>query len=1766
MRQPLQNLHKLLSLIPVVAILLTASMDVAEGACSTVASTVTCTGGAASSVIINGGQGSPVAGSPFPSTLVVSGAPVGSTISSVKLRLNGYTAKGTTDGCASNSPNGGNCNNSADVGILLAGPSGANLEVMRGIGAGGTLSNGQTNIQVNLQDGATVMPDQNTGWTGLNVSQTWAPTANSGVNRSGSASLNFAGVGGPAIQGVPAPLGAATFASIFTGLAVNGTWNLYLADDAGVPAGGFRSANVTFSSWDLIITFSAASTPSTTTLTPSPSTAYTVAPNNSVTLTANVTAGATGSVTFKDGGVNLSCSGANPATIVANTATCVTTFSTEGIHALSANYGGDSSFVASSGSANVFIQKHATNVGTTYCNTGPITNNGQSNNFFTATSPYPSVIFVGDGVNTDILNSVNTVSLQLKGFSSTQNSTQVHMLLVAPDGTHAYDFWSNLGSTASLGDYTLVDGSPQLPLLTAISPGTYGPTAAGPTDLFTPGPPTPAPQVPGSFFYASPAGGANSKTFQQAFVGAPAHGAWRLFMYNGGGVNSNTSAATGWCLTISPATGAPTTVTLSSNPTPFAAQGASVTFTANVTSTSTVTAGTVTFTENGAPLVGAPNGGVANVVNGVATIATSGLPEGDHIITGTYHHPSGTFNDNFGTVSLRVDKSTSTPTLTGSTWSYCNTGAITIPAGTVTANDIGPAGPNPSNVFVTALPGTVASMTMTLKGFHVSSPVNLESLLVGPNGVSAPTTAQTLDFFSLTGGVNVFGPQDTTFTDVGSVVPSNSAPAASSAPTSRGATSYTASPFFTLPGTVQHATTAGAFTFNTGAAPNPAVYKNTIANGAWSMYFNQLIHDTGSGVNNGWCVNFIQNPVTVNVVKGMVGNVNGNFKQGQQGAQLTVNVHNNGDFAGNGSTGDPDGLHPLTIVDTLNANLTPGTLPTGTPWNCTAVAQVVTCKSSNTVAAGGNYPQLVIPVNGANNAPASVTNSVSASGGGITPSNSNNLTIGIDPAPVLSIAKSHTGNFTQGSTGQWSFVVTNSAATANGSTVGTTTITDTLPAGYTYVSDNGNGWSCSGTTTITCTSSQVVAGAGGVFNTLILTVNVPANSPVSVNNSAKVFGGGDLVHTNAGTAASSNTDTVTVLQVPASITLTAGNGQSATINTAFATILKATVLDAGSVAISGVTVAFTAPASGASGLFANSTITTSATSDVSGMASATTFTANSITGPYNVAVTAGSITNNFALTNTGGPATHFLVTAPLTATAGAAFSFTVTALDASNNTATGFLGTVHFTSGDGQAILPADYTFVAGDNGIHTFSATLKTVGLQTITGTSGAINGSASVTVTAGAATTMTANAGTTPQSTNISTAFSNALAVTVSDAFNNPVSGVNVTFTAPGAGASGIFSNSTATIVVATNASGVASASFTANATAGGPYNVTAAATGVTTVNFSLTNVNSTAVLTTVNPNSGQQGQINLSVALTGQFTHFVQGTSTAAFGTGITVNTVNVTDATHATANISIAGNATIGASNVTVITGGEVVTLTNGFTVTPAPTFPIWIITKSHTGNFSQGQNGATYTIKATNSGTAPTNGTTVTVTESVPAGLTLVSITGAGWTCGAPNPANVCTRTDVLGNGASYPALTVTVNVGAAAAASVTNSASVTGGGAGLQSVNDPTTINPITDVTPQVNMVTSGLGRNRATGLWSETLTVTNTSASPISGPVQVVLSSLSANATMVNNTGLRNGSPYITVSGGTIQPGASVAVTLTFQNPTNGFINFTPLAFSGTF
>ena len=55
--------------------------------------------------------------------------------------------------------------------------------------------------------------------------------------------------------------------------------------------------------------------------------------------------------------------------------------------------------------------------------------------------------------------------------------------------------------------------------------------------------------------------------------------------------------------------------------------------------------------------------------------------------------------------------------------------------------------------------------------------------------------------------------------------------------------------------------------------------------------------------------------------------------------------------------------------------------------------------------------------------------------------------------------------------------------------------------------------------------------------------------------------------------------------------------------------------------------------------------------------------------------------------------------------AGVNSGVTVTALDADSNTDTNYTGTVHFTSTDvgGSTVLPSDYTFLAGDNGVKVF-------------------------------------------------------------------------------------------------------------------------------------------------------------------------------------------------------------------------------------------------------------------------------------------------------------------------------------------------------------------------------------------------------------------------------------------------------------------------------
>jgi hypothetical protein len=101
-----------------------------------------------------------------------------------------------------------------------------------------------------------------------------------------------------------------------------------------------------------------------------------------------------------------------------------------------------------------------------------------------------------------------------------------------------------------------------------------------------------------------------------------------------------------------------------------------------------------------------------------------------------------------------------------------------------------------------------------------------------------------------------------------------------------------------------------------------------------------------------------------------------------------------------------------------------------------------------------------------------------------------------------------------------------------------------------------------------------------------------------------------------------------------------------------------------------------------------------------------------------------TVTSNISGTQMGimvvpAAASTFIVSGfPSPVNAGDQGMVTVAAQDPYGNTATGYRGIVHFTSSDGQAMLPMDYTFVAGDNGVHMFPVTLRTAGTQSITAT----------------------------------------------------------------------------------------------------------------------------------------------------------------------------------------------------------------------------------------------------------------------------------------------------------------------------------------------------------------------------------------------------------------------------------------------------------------
>ncbi|MCU1260336.1 MAG: hypothetical protein JWO80_3221, partial [Bryobacterales bacterium] len=219
----------------------------------------------------------------------------------------------------------------------------------------------------------------------------------------------------------------------------------------------------------------------------------------------------------------------------------------------------------------------------------------------------------------------------------------------------------------------------------------------------------------------------------------------------------------------------------------------------------------------------------------------------------------------------------------------------------------------------------------------------------------------------------------------------------------------------------------------------------------------------------------------------------------------------------------------------------------------------------------------------------------------------------------------------------------------------------------------------------------------------------------------------------------------------------------------------------------------------------------------------------------------------------------------------------------------------------------------------------------------------------------------------------------------------------------------------------------------------------------------------------------------------------TATALSGTGWTcalTPTVNCTrsDALAANASypaitlaVSVAGNAPATVTNTASVAGGGETNTANDSASDPttisAAGVPDLTVTKTHTGNFTRGGTGS-YAITVNNAGSAATTGT-VTMTDTLPTGLTATALSGTGWTC-ALTPTVNCTRSNALAANTSYPAITLSVSIANNAPATVTNTATVAGGGetnTANDNASDPTNIGtssgPVSDNFDSTSLNTS---------------------------------------------------------------------------------------------
>jgi hypothetical protein len=452
------------------------------------------------------------------------------------------------------------------------------------------------------------------------------------------------------------------------------------------------------------------------------------------------------------------------------------------------------------------------------------------------------------------------------------------------------------------------------------------------------------------------------------------------------------------------------------------------------------------------------------------------------------------------------------------------------------------------------------------------------------------------------------------------------------------------------------------------------------------------------------------------------------------------------------------GNQSITATDTANPNIT-GTSPTFTVAPAAATHFTVTAPSTTT--AGTSISVTVTAFDQFDNTATTYTGTVHFT------STDANATL-----PANSTLTNGTGTFnvTLKTAGNQTVTATD---TVNASITGTSNNVTVSPGAATHFgvttptsATAGNAFTF--TVTAQDAFNNTATGYTGTVHFTSTDANATLPSNTTLTNGTGTFGAtfrtsGNQTITAIDTVTSTITGTsnVTAVAATAATHFKVTAPTTATAGTAFS--ITVTAQDPFNNTATGYTgtVHFTSTDANAA-LPANTTLTNG-----TGTFNVTLKTAGTQTVTATDTVTATITGTSNSITVSPGAATHFTVTAPSTATGGTSFSFTVTALDANNNTATGYTGTVHFTSSDTSATLPANSTLT---NGTGTFSATLKSAGNQTITATDTATSSitgtSGPIAVAVGAATHFTVTA---PGSAIAGGAFT--FFVTALDASNNTV-----------------------------------------------------------------------------------------------------------------------------------------------------------------------------------------------------------------------------------------------------------------------------------------------------------------------------------------------------------------------------------------------------------